>query len=97
MNSTVTVTRTVLLDDHQRKDSLNSSFLSLQSEDDENKGEFYELRNEVATLHDVIVRLKQDKFELAESIVDKNDDIQYFQALMQVILGSYFFQSHHSP
>ncbi len=76
------------LDDHQRKDSLNSSFLSLQSEDDENKenrGEFYELKNEVATLHDVIVRLKQDKFELAESTLDKNDDIQYFQALMQVI------------
>jgi len=60
--------------------------LSLQSsgEDmDENHKEFYELKNEVATLHDVILRLKQDKFELAESIIDQTDNIQYFQSLMQ--------------
>jgi len=31
----------------------------------------------------VILRLKQDKFELAESIIDQTDNIQYFQALMQ--------------
>jgi len=85
MNSTVT--KTVVLDEQPRKeDSLGNSFLSLQSSGgdlDENHKEFYELKNEVATLHDVILRLKQDKFELAESVIDQSDNIQYFQALMQ--------------